>query len=105
MAFCCAHCGATFGEVFLRERLRELWSDADYDSVAKLESAGAHQGLPHPHWCVAIGSGLRPVPPPGSTPTTESKEGIEAEMVVALVGDGPGEIPARQVLRRLFGHY
>jgi hypothetical protein len=105
MAFCCPRCGATFGEFFLRERLRELWSDAEYDGVASLETDGAHQGLPHPHWCVDSGEGLCALPPPGTAPTAESKEGIVPEIDVVRVGNGPGEIPVRQAVRRLFGRY
>jgi competence protein CoiA len=104
VAFCCPHCGATFGEVFLRALLRDLWSDADYQGVASLVVDGPHRGLTSPHWCVDSGSGLCAVPSPGTTPTPQPDSAVEVGVQVVLVGDGPGELPVREAVRRMFGH-
>lgn len=103
LAFCCPHCGATFGEVFLRERLRHLWSEENYQGVASLEAGGPHRGLPSPHWCVDSGSGLCAVPSLGTTPAPQPDGDLEVGLEVVLVGDGPGELPVREMVRRMFG--
>lgn len=108
MAFCCPHCGFTFGDFFVSQFLA---TRGEGETTATLHVDGPNRGLPNQHWCTDKGEGNCALPPPDWTAsaapesTASSAAGVSAAVTVALVSNSPGGITAREAVRRMFGGF